>query len=62
MDVATLAAFLREAEDHHGAYEAAAPPHHWSNWYAPYIVARLQGLPSEQAVEEATRSAERVPG
>jgi hypothetical protein len=62
MDVATLAALLREAEEHHGTYEATAPAHHWADWYAPYILARHRGLPPERAVEEATRHAERVPG
>jgi hypothetical protein len=40
MDVATLADLLREAEEHHGPYEATAPKHHWSGWYAAYISAR----------------------
>ena len=30
MDVETLTELLQEAEEHHGAYEATAPPHHWS--------------------------------
>ena len=30
MDVATLTALLREAEDNHGKYEVTAPKHHWS--------------------------------
>jgi hypothetical protein len=43
VDVATLTDLLREAEERHGAYEAAAPKHHWSEWYAAYIVARERG-------------------
>ena len=43
MDVATLTELLREAETHHGEYEPTAPKHHWSGWYAAYIVAREQG-------------------
>jgi hypothetical protein len=54
MDVATLTALLREAEEHHGPYEATAPAHHWSDWYAGYIVARQHGRTDEQAVADAT--------
>ena len=50
MDVATLTELLREAEEHHGAYEATAPEHHWSGWYAAYIVARQRGRAPEEAV------------
>src|SRR5262252_5370084 len=42
-DVATLTQLLREAEERHGAYEATAPKHHWSDWYAAYVVARQRG-------------------
>ena len=55
MDVATLTDLLREAEGHHGQYEAAAPPHHWSAFYAAYVVAREQGGTPEQADAEARR-------
>jgi hypothetical protein len=53
MDVATLTDLLREAEEHHGPYEAAAPAHHWSGWYAAYISAREQGRTPEEASEDA---------
>ena len=53
MDVATLTELLREAEEHHGAYEATAPKHHWSGWYAAYIVARQRGQTSEEAAKDA---------
>jgi hypothetical protein len=43
LDVPTLTGLLREAEEHHGAYERTAPKHHWSDWYAAYIVARENG-------------------
>src|SRR5947209_1378553 len=43
VDAPTLTELLREAEEHHGEYEATAPKHHWSEWYALYIVAREQG-------------------
>ena len=53
MDVATLTEFLREAEERHGAYDATAPKHHWSGWYAAYIVARQRGRIPEEAVKDA---------
>ncbi len=54
-DVATLTVLLREAEEHHGPYEATAPKHHWSGWYAAYIVARERGRTPEEAAEDAGR-------
>jgi len=51
LDVASLTELLREAEEHHGAYEASAPKHHWSGWYAAYIVARERGSTPEDAVK-----------
>jgi hypothetical protein len=53
LDVSTLAGLLREAEEHHGSYEATAPKHHWSDWYAPYIVARAAGRTPDEAVADA---------
>ncbi len=53
VDVPTFTELLREAEQHHGKYEATAPKHHWSGWYAAYIVARERGRTPEQAVEDA---------
>jgi hypothetical protein len=53
VDVATLVPLLREAEEHHGKYEATAPKHHWSEWYAAYLVARERGRTPEEAAEEA---------
>ncbi len=58
MDVATLSSLLREAEEHHGQYEPTAPPHHWSDWYAPYVIAREQGRTPDQAVADATSHSE----
>ena len=55
MDVETLAGLLREAEEHHGPYEASAPKHHWSGFYAAYIVARDEGQSPEEADQEARR-------
>jgi hypothetical protein len=53
VDVATLADLLRDAEAHHGAFEASTPKHSWADWYAPFIRARLDGEPSDEAVESA---------
>jgi hypothetical protein len=55
MDVATLADLLKEAEEHHGPYEATAPKHHWSGFYAAYIVAREEGRTPEEADAEARK-------
>ena len=53
LDVATLTELLREAEEHHGEYEPTAPKHHWSGWYAAYIVARERGRTPEEAAKDA---------
>jgi hypothetical protein len=53
MDVARLTDLLKEAEEHHGPYEATAPKHHWSGFYAAYIVAREEGRTPEEADSEA---------
>jgi catechol 2,3-dioxygenase-like lactoylglutathione lyase family enzyme len=52
-DVTSLTALLRETEEHHGEYEAVAPKHHWSGWYAAYMVARQQGKTPEDAARDA---------
>ena len=52
LDVETLTELLREAEQHHGEYEPTAPKHHWSAWYAAYIVARQDGKTPEQAAND----------
>ena len=66
MDLQTLTELLREAEKRHGQYEPTAPKHHWSGWYAAYIVAREQGKSSDEAFKDATRylegARERVQG
>jgi len=54
MDVATLTALLRETEERHGQYEPTAPKHHWSTWYAAYLVARERGKTADEAVKDAT--------
>ena len=50
-DVATMTELLRETEQHHGQYEPTAPKHHWSGWYAAYIVARQEGKTPEAAAK-----------
>jgi catechol 2,3-dioxygenase-like lactoylglutathione lyase family enzyme len=50
-DVATLTELLRETEQHHGQYEPKAPKHHWSGWYAAYMVARQNGKTPEEAAK-----------
>ena len=54
-EIATLTALLREAEDHHGQYEPTAPPHHWSDWYAAYVLARQRGRTPEDAYADASQ-------
>jgi hypothetical protein len=52
--VGKLTELLREAEEHHGPYEATAPKHHWSDWYAAYIDARQRGrTPGDAAIDAA---------
>jgi catechol 2,3-dioxygenase-like lactoylglutathione lyase family enzyme len=53
LDVATLTELLGEAEKRHGEYEASAPKHHWSGWYAAYVVARQHGRAPEEAAKDA---------
>jgi catechol 2,3-dioxygenase-like lactoylglutathione lyase family enzyme len=53
LDVASLTEFLRDAETRHGEYTPTAPKHHWSGWYAAYVVARQQGRTPEQAAGDA---------
>jgi len=51
--VASLTELLKETEEHHGEYEATAPKHHWSGWYAAYIVARQRGRTADEAAKDA---------
>ena len=53
LDVATLTGLLQETEERHGQYEPTAPKHHWSGWYAAYMVSREQGRTPEEAVKDA---------
>ena len=53
LDVEALTELLKETEKHHGDYEPTAPKHHWSGWYAAYIVARERGRTPEDAAKDA---------
>ena len=59
LDVDTLTELLRETEKRHGEYERSAPKHHWSGWYAAYVVARQQGRTPEEAAKDAGLRVER---
>lgn len=59
-DLATLTDFLKDAEQRHGKYAQMAPAHHWSAWYAGYLVARQQGLTAEEAAKAGARHVESV--
>jgi catechol 2,3-dioxygenase-like lactoylglutathione lyase family enzyme len=54
-DVAALAELLHETSEHHGAFEAVAPPHDWWDWYAAYMDARQSGSTPEEASAAAGR-------
>ena len=53
MDVATLADLLSETGERHHPYEESGPEHNWSDWYAAYLNARLEGSSPDQASEAA---------
>lgn len=53
MDVATLTDLLLDAEKRHGGYESTAPKHHWSGWYAAFVVSRQRGRTPEDAAKDA---------
>ena len=55
MDIEALAALLQETSEHHGAFEAIAPPHDWWDWYAAYMNARQGGSSPEDASAAANR-------
>jgi hypothetical protein len=45
---------------HHGSYDAVAPPHDWWDWYAAYMDARERGSTPEEASAAAERYMEQV--
>jgi catechol 2,3-dioxygenase-like lactoylglutathione lyase family enzyme len=58
LDVATLTELLQETEKRHGTYEPMAPKHHWSGWYAAYVIARERGRTPDEAAKDATHHIE----
>jgi hypothetical protein len=55
MDVAARADLLHETAEHHDAFEKAAPPHDWWDWYAAYMLAREGGSTPDEASVAAGR-------
>jgi catechol 2,3-dioxygenase-like lactoylglutathione lyase family enzyme len=58
LDVPTLTELLLEAEKRHGEYEPTARKHHWSDWYAAYIVAREHGKTPDDAAKDGAHHIE----
>ncbi len=54
-DIGALAELLHETAEHHGSFEAVAPPHDWWDWYAAYLDARERGSTPEAAAAAAGR-------
>jgi hypothetical protein len=54
-EIVALAALLKETSEHHGSFEAVAPPHDWWDWYAAYMHARQHDSTSEDAALAAGR-------
>ena len=55
MDVEARAQLLYETAQHHGSFEAVAPPHDWWDWYAAYMDAREGGKTPQEASALAGR-------
>jgi hypothetical protein len=53
--IADLAQLLHETAEHHGSFEAVAPPHDWWDWYAAYMDARQAGSTPDEASAAAGR-------
>jgi catechol 2,3-dioxygenase-like lactoylglutathione lyase family enzyme len=60
LDLASLTELFKEAETQHGKYEPSSPKHHWSDWYAAYIVARQLGRTPEEAFKDGVANIERA--
>lgn len=61
VDVPSIATLLRETEANHGKYEASAPKHHWADWYAAFMVARVRGRTVDEAANDAALHMKTVP-
>ena len=62
MDIPELAELLHETAEQHDAFEKAAPPHNWWDWYAAFVSARQQGADTENASAAADRYMAEVKG
>jgi hypothetical protein len=62
MDIASLSELLHEAAQRHEAFERAAPPHDWWDWYAAYMDARQDGRSQDDASAAADRYMAEVKG
>jgi predicted enzyme related to lactoylglutathione lyase len=60
LDLPTLTSLLQDAETAHGKYEPTAPKHHWSAFYAAYIIARQQGRTPEEAERDGADNVRRT--
>ena len=49
MSVPEIAELLHETSEHHGSFEAIAPPHNWWDWYAAYFDARQRGATPDES-------------
>jgi catechol 2,3-dioxygenase-like lactoylglutathione lyase family enzyme len=54
-DSGALAQLLMETAIHHDAFEKAAPPHDWWDWYGAYMDARENGSTPDEASDAAGR-------
>jgi hypothetical protein len=55
MNIEALSELLHETSEHHGEFEAVAPPHDWWDWYAAYMNAREGGSGPDDAAVAANR-------
>ena len=55
MELDSLADLLHETAEHHEAFEKAAPPHDWWDWYAAYMDARQSGSDPDEAAAAGNR-------
>jgi hypothetical protein len=55
MTIDEIAQLLHETAEHHGTFEAVAPPHDWWDWYAAYFDARQGGASPDEADAAAGR-------
>jgi catechol 2,3-dioxygenase-like lactoylglutathione lyase family enzyme len=56
LDLVSLTELLRDAETLHGEYGPRVPTHHWSDWYAAYMIARVNGTARDDAAARALRT------